>query len=112
MTRDNQQFPPNDNGDILWQMQQAGDKLDIPRDIEFTVAFVNEDEAIKFGEVLLANRQKILLSDVEGQRPFEILVTVNMLPNYEDISGYQALLESHAAPLNGINDGWGCFSKG
>jgi len=111
MKRDNQNFPEDPTGDALWEMQQNGDDLSRPREIEFTVIFANEEEALKFGETLLINRQKILLSDNEEDKdfPFEIIVYVYMEASYDEISGYEELLESHAIKFNGQSDGWGCL---
>lgn len=113
MKRDPDNFPDDVNGDALWQMQQNGDDLSKPREIEFTVIFATEDEALKFGEALLINRQKILLSDNEENKeyPFEIIVYVYMEATYDEITGYEELLESHAEKFNGRGDGWGCLEQ-
>jgi len=111
MQRDNEIFPDDVNGDALWEMKQNGDVLSKAREIEFTVLFSTEDEALKYGETLLTNRQKILLSDNTENKeyPFEIIVFVYMEASYEEISGYQDLLEMHATKFNGRGDGWGCL---
>ncbi len=111
MNRDFEKFPDDINGDALWKMQQSGDDLSKPREIEFTVVFSTEAEALKFGETLLLNRQKILLADNEENKeyPFEIIVYVYMEATYDEISGYEELLESHAIKFNGRGDGWGCL---
>ena len=113
MKRDLNEFPDDVNGDALWEMQNNGDDLSSPREIEFAVLFGNEEEALKFAETLLINRQKVLLSDNEGNKehPFEIIVFVYMEATYEEISGYQDLLEMHATKFNGIGDGWGCLEQ-
>lgn len=113
MKRDPENFPDDVNGDALWEMQQNGDDLSTPREIEFTVVFSNEEEALKFGETLLINRQKILLSDNEEDKdfPFEIIVYVYMEATYDEITGYEELLESHATKFNGRGDGWGCLEQ-
>jgi regulator of ribonuclease activity B len=113
MNRDPEKFPDDVNGDTLWKMQEDGDDLSIAREIEFTVIFPTEDNALEFGEALLINRQKILLCDNEqnDEYPFEIVVYVYMEPTYEEISGYEDLLELHAIQYNGYNDGWGCLEQ-
>jgi regulator of ribonuclease activity B len=109
MNRDPENFPDNVTGDALWKMHENGDDLSKPREIEFTVIFSTEDDALKFGENLLINRQKILLSDNEqsDKYPFELVVYVYMEATYEEISAYEDLLQLHATPFNGQNDGWG-----
>jgi Regulator of ribonuclease activity B len=113
MKRDEQTFPADPTGDALWEMQQNGDDLTKQREIEFTVVFSTEEEALEFGNTLLVNRQKILLSDNEEEKefPFEIIVYVYMEANYDEICGYEELLESHATKFNGQSDGWGCLEQ-
>jgi regulator of ribonuclease activity B len=113
MNRDPNTFPDDPTGDALWEMQESGDDLSQPREIEFTVIFSNAEEALKFGETLLLNRQKILLSDnqEDNEYPFEIVVFVFMEASYDEITGYQELLEMHATKFNGRGDGWGCLEQ-
>lgn len=113
MKRDTNLFPEDANGDALWEMKNNGDNLTNPREIEFAILFSNEDEALKFAETLLINRQKILLADSEENDayPFEIVVFVYMEASYDEITAYQELLEMHATKYNGIGDGWGCLDQ-
>jgi len=113
MNRDYSQFPDDASGDALWHMVQQGDDLSKIRDVEFIVAFPTENEALKFGEILLYNRQKILLCDNPESEayPYEIAVTVTMSPNYQEITEYENLLLHHASELNGRNDGWACSTE-
>ncbi|HIF51585.1 MAG TPA: ribonuclease E inhibitor RraB [Thiotrichaceae bacterium] len=111
MERDPEIFPDDVNGNVLWKMQQDGDDLSKAREIEFTVIFATEDDALGFGETLLVNRQKILLSnnDENTEHPFELVAYVYMEPTHEELSAYEDLLTLHSKPFNGHNDGWGCF---
>lgn len=107
MTRDPQQFPADKNGDALWQMLEQGDKLHICREIEFSTAFAQEEQALAFAQEMLINRQKVLLIDVvDDNYPFEVLVIVEMAPNYEEICGYEGLLAQYFEPLAGVSAGW------
>ncbi|MFT7372148.1 MAG: hypothetical protein ACI9T9_000830 [Oleiphilaceae bacterium] len=112
MDRDFKEFPDDSTGEALWGKKLSGDDLTKSREIEFTVVFPTENEALSFGESLLLNRQKVLLCDTnEGDEyPFEIVVYVELALSHENITEYQALLEQYASPLNGLNDGWGCIS--
>ena len=113
MKRDAKTFPDDVNGDALWEMQNNGDDLSKPREIEFAVLFSSEEGALKFAETLLINRQKVLLSDSEENEdyPYEIVVFVYMEADYDEITGYQELLEMHATKFNGVGDGWGCLEQ-
>jgi hypothetical protein len=46
--RDLTQFPLDDNGDVLWRMASHGDKLQQPRDVDFSVIFPGERQAEAF----------------------------------------------------------------
>jgi hypothetical protein len=111
MDRDYKEFPDDDTGEALWGKKLNGDDLTKSREIEFTVAFPTENEALSFGESLLLNRQKVLLCDSNESDgyPFEIVVYVELTLTHQNITGYQELLGQYASPLNGINDGWGCI---
>lgn len=39
MTRDFEQFPDDENGNVLWQMAEDGDDLTEAHEIEFSIAF-------------------------------------------------------------------------
>jgi len=110
MTRDYAVFPDDATGDVLWGMSQQGDDLEQVREVEFAFLFTTEENALKFGELLLVNRQKVMLSDNEdsAEHPYEILVSVPLVPHYQDIVDYQTLLMEHASPLNGVSGGWCC----
>jgi len=111
MDRDFIGFPDDSTGEALWGKKLSGDDLTKSREIEFTVVFPTENEALSFGESLLLNRQKVLLCDSKesDDYPFEIVVFVELTPTHQSITEYQELLEQYASPLNGLNDGWGCI---
>jgi len=113
MNRNTNEFPDDSAGDALWAMSHNGDDLTQSREIEFTVVFPTEKEALSFGETLLFNRQKVLLCDSKesDDYPFEIVVFVELEPTHQNITDYQELLAQYATPLSGLNDGWGCIAK-
>jgi hypothetical protein len=112
MDRDFCIFPDDNTGDALWNMAMNGDDISRKRDVEFTVIFATEEEALKFGEALLFNRQQVLLCDNEDSEeyPYEIMATVAMIPTHKEITDYENLLQEHASVFNGLNDGWGSFA--
>lgn len=113
MSRNYDQFPDDDNGDALWAMREQGDCLSKPREIDFSIIFTEEKDALKFGEMLLINRQKISLCDDEedADYPLEITLHAYMLPTHANIGRYEELLEDQVGNFNGHYDGWGCFSS-
>jgi hypothetical protein len=103
-------FPNDENGEVLRQMAEQGDDLSVPREIDFSVIFPSEDAALKFAVLLLRNGQKVSFSPYEehDELPWQVQAHPLMVPTHENISGYEDLLGSEAAPFGGRNDGWGC----
>ena len=110
MTRDLILFPDDNIGNTLWAMIEAGDDLKQEREIEFSVLFFDQVQALKFGLLLLENNQKLSFSPYQDkpETPWEITAYPGMAPNHENISAYQHLLTSSAEPLNGQFDAWYC----
>lgn len=113
MHRDFSDFPDDENGNILWGMAKDGDKLQVPREVNFSVVFPSEQSAMTFAVHLLRNGQKVSCSEYDGKKGFSWQVEAHpvMAATYENISGYEQLLGDDAKSLGGINDGWGCFSQ-
>ncbi|TMM46835.1 ribonuclease E inhibitor RraB [Colwellia ponticola] len=107
MTRDLTLFPEDDIGNTLWQMQEKGEDLLSEREIEFSILFSEQALALKFGQLLLENNQKISFtpSQARADLPWEITAYPQMPVSYENITSYQALLETSAEPLQGQFDG-------
>jgi hypothetical protein len=103
MARDLTLFPEDDIGNVLWQMQQKGDELLNEREIEFSVLFSSQELALKFGQLLLENNQKLSFTPYElnAELPWEITAYPQMPATYDNIISYQELLVSSAAPLKG-----------
>jgi len=108
MTRDLILFPEDEIGNTLWEMQQKGDDLIAAREIEFSVLFPNQELALKFGQLLLENNQKLSFTPYEANQelPWEITAYPHMPASYENIMSYHELLVSSSAPLKGQFDGF------
>jgi len=107
MIRDLTLFPEDEIGNTLWQMQENGDDLINEREIEFSILFPNQELALKFGQLLLENNQKLSFtpSETYPDLPWEITGYPQMSATYENITSYQTLLVTNAAPLQGQFDG-------
>ncbi|ENV35335.1 ribonuclease E inhibitor RraB [Acinetobacter gerneri] len=112
MTRDFEQFPDNDNGDILWQMQEDGSDLTEPHEVEYSIAFEKQDQAEKCAIYLLLEEQKIsMYLDEETDPNFWILsVHINMELDYADINDLEEWFTKIAHQFGGEYDGWGCMT--
>ena len=107
MTRDLALYPEDEIGNTLWQMNESGEDLISEREIEFSILFPSQELALKFGQLLLENNQKLSFtpSEAHPDLPWEITAYPQMAATYEKITSYQELLESSAAPLEGQFDG-------
>lgn len=107
MSRDLTIFPKDEIGNTLWEMQEKGEDLSVEREIEFSMLFPSEESALKFGQVLLENNQKLSFTPFEQNEslPWEITAYPFMAATYDNIINYQTLLVSSADPLNGVFDG-------
>ena len=112
MSRDYQQFPDDDNGDVLWQMFQDGDDLSESHEIEYSIAFLSKDKAEKCALFLLQEEQKISLFVDEESESAEWIITiyVYMEPEYEDIVDLEEWFTKIANDYDGEYDGWGCMA--
>ena len=112
MNRDLTLYPSDLIGDTLWQMQQAGDDLEQPREVEFSVLFPSQTLALQFGQLLLENNQKLSFTPFQDNEeyPWEITAYPEMPLSYENISAYQELLATSSEPLKGKFDGFYCLS--
>lgn len=110
MQRDLSLFPENSIGDALWQMLVDGDDLNQQREFEFSVIFSSQEQALKFGQVLLENNQKLSFCPYAGDElfPWEITAYPFISASYENIASYQQLLISSAEAFQGKYDGFYC----
>ncbi|SEL67784.1 Regulator of ribonuclease activity B [Colwellia chukchiensis] len=111
MQRNEELFPHDNVGNALWEMLTAGDDLTKEREFEFSVIFSEQSQALKFGQLLLENNQKLSFCPYQGEEgfPWEITAYPFMAASYENIAAYQELLTTSAEPFAGKYDGWYCL---
>ena len=110
MTRDYQQFPDDDNGNVLWQMREDGDDLAEAHEIEYSLAFQHEEKADQCALYLLKEEQKISLFEDEESGEWIITIYVYMEPEYSDIVDLEEWFTKIASQFGGEYDGWGCMA--
>lgn len=113
MNSDNEQFPDDENGDVLWRMASNGDNLSKSREVDFSVIFPTEDAALKFAVQLLRNGKKVTFGPYESNAyfPWQVEVHPVLLPTHEIITKYESLLAIESEAYGGINDGWGSYAQ-
>lgn len=101
-------FPQDEIGDTLWDMLSSGDDLAQPREIEFSVIFADKESALKFGQFLLENNQKLSFCPFpeSEQFPWEVTAYPEVSASYDNIAAYIELLNNSAVPFEGKFDGW------
>lgn len=113
--RDFEQFPADDNGEVLWRLVQAGDDLGVHRDVEFVLDFTSEQDALDCGAFLFRNEYKVQLSpplEDKPDSPWSVEVVPYMAPNHRDISELEQYVGKVADHFGGKTSGWGCVTAG
>jgi hypothetical protein len=105
------EFPDDDNGNVLRDMANRGDDLSKSRDIDFAVTFDNEIMAGRFLEVSLrVGLRSELDESIEVPGTWDVIITSYMTPTHDAISQMEDRLAKLSVPFGGRNDGWGCFN--
>ncbi len=106
-------FPDDDNGDVLRRMAEAGDNLDVAREIDFCVIFPTESAALECAVALLRMDLKVSFSNDEcdEQLPWLVQAHPHMHPTHEAITAFESMVGGVAAQFGGRNDGWGCMAQ-
>lgn len=112
MTRDNERFPEDDNGNVLWQMYEDGDDLSEPHQVEFSLVFQEQDKLEQCALHLLRQEQKVsFFNDEESpEQDWVLTIHIEMIPDYSDIVDLEDWFGSIATQFGGEYDGWGCMA--
>ena len=102
-------FPSDETGQVLAEMQQAGIDLSISHDVVFYHLFEKQAQAQAMADFISQNMTKVTVNLHPDETPnvWDVDCTVNMLPSYEAIVKQEADFEQLAAKYSGYNDGWG-----
>ena len=106
-------FPDDENGDVLRRMQESGDDLSKARNIDFTVVLPTREASERFAAPFMAAGYQVKIdeSGTVPELPWDVIVVKHMVPTHAAITEFEEELERYAAPLTGRNDGWGCFEQ-
>lgn len=109
MERDFEQFPEDENGEVLWELRSQGDALTEAREIDFTAIFPSKKAAGEFAATL---RKKFKVEVQEAEEPqeddlnWEVVVHTHAVPTHSGITLLEETLWKQAAPLGGRSSGW------
>ena len=102
-------FPNDDTGLVLAEMQQAGIDLSQVHDVVFFQLFESQQQAQAMADFLAANHPKVQVNLHPDETPnvWDVDCMVKMQPSYDDIVRQETEFEQIAAKFKGYNDGWG-----
>ena len=114
MSRDLNKFPEDENGEVLWRMHSSGDDLSKTRELDFSVVFPTEQQALEFSAVVLRAGHKVQLRrfpDQPDELTWDVTVSTHMAPTHMQVTEFEQFLADTASGYGGSNDGWGCFAQ-
>lgn len=117
-------YPDDEDGQVLSQLESHGVDMSQPLLIEFAVAAPNEDSANAIADALEAGGYSGVIEYDEGEPDedgnidpddqefgpsWTIYVDIEMVPTYQEIMRIQSELDQLAEPHGGKSDGWGAM---
>ena len=102
-------FPNDDTGQVLSEMQAAGIDLSVIHPVTFFHLFETKEQAEAMASYLNEKVPDMVLSIHPDKTPnvWDVDCVINMLPMYDAIVAQEAQLEQIAIKFKGYNDGWG-----
>jgi regulator of RNase E activity RraB len=107
------QFPDDDNGQMLAAMADAGIDLTQSIEVDFFLVFDDQRDAESALEALSQTDMKgeLELNFDEESTKWEVIVCLQMVPEYAALVAKEIELNSFAQEFDGISDGWGVMQN-
>ena len=107
------QFPEDDNGQMLAAMADAGIDLTKSIEVDFFLVFDDQRDAESALEALSQTdmQGELELNFDEENTKWEVIVCLQMVPEYAALVGKETELNSFAQEFDGICDGWGVMQN-
>jgi regulator of RNase E activity RraB len=100
----------DENAAYLKEFAQDGLDLSVIRAVEFAHVFPGAKEAEGFAEAAASEDVDVdVLEPEEDDEPWEVAVTVELIPTAAAITEIEARLEGLAEKFGGESDGWGLY---
>lgn len=103
-------FPNDDDGDVLRSLQSKGVDLSLPRQIEYYCYAENESVAMKISEMIggLGYKCDVFYDDEADSenKAYSVYCARNMIPSYYEIVKAQDELNGVLSSFNTRCDGW------
>jgi hypothetical protein len=102
-------FPDDETGHVLEEMQQAGIDLSQQHKVVFFNLFEKEAQAKEMVEFITTTMTEVTVSLHPDEMPniWDVDCTLVMQPDYEAIIERENSFEQIAEKFKGYNDGWG-----
>ncbi|ALO36206.1 hypothetical protein CMT41_16810 [Colwellia sp. MT41] len=102
-------FPDDETGQVLAEMQQAGIDLSQSHEVVFFHLFEQEGQAQAMADHIKEHLPtvKCHVHPDESPNVWDVDCTVVMTPTHQAIVAQEEILEKIATNLSGYNDGWG-----
>ncbi|MFZ1624206.1 MAG: ribonuclease E inhibitor RraB [Gammaproteobacteria bacterium] len=101
------------NGELLRLMQEQGDDLTAPRDVDFFVIFETRAQAEAFAEAAtVALGMPAQVSPYEKTDKWQLVLTRHMPPDHALLNSLEKQIAGLARQHGGDADGWGCPQAG
>ena len=120
-------YPNDDDGNVLADLAAQGVDMTQPLDIEFPVSAPDEASANAIEKALIDAGYECIVEYDDGELDeddetaedeeefgpmWTVYVSVEMIPDYDEIIRIQADLDRLSGPSGGICDGWGVMLEG
>jgi hypothetical protein len=107
-----QDFPDDENGNVLRQMASNGIDLTSPRLVDFEHCFSDERSARAFqAAVAKTVHEARLLAPDADEDGWEVQCRVRLIPTHSGITETELRLGALAHSFGGFADGWGFMSN-
>jgi len=102
-------FPDDETGQVLTEMQQSGIDLSITHDVVFFHLFEQQAQAQAMVDFINETMSDVVVELHPDQTPnvWDVDCTVKMIPSYDSVVKQEADFEALATKFSGYNDGWG-----
>ncbi|PCH95462.1 MAG: hypothetical protein COB83_08520 [Gammaproteobacteria bacterium] len=102
-------FPTDETGQVLAEMQQAGIDLSVSHAVVFFHLFEQESQARAMADFINENMKNVQVSvhPDETSNVWDLDCTIQMTPSYDDVIKQESDFEQLAKKFSGYNDGWG-----
>ena len=102
-------FPTDETGQVLAEMQQAGIDLSVTHNVVFFHLFEQEAQAQAMANFIKENMTDVCVTVHPDETPnvWDLDCTVQIVPSYDAVIKQEGDFELLANKFSGYNDGWG-----